>query len=145
MKVEKIDHLHMYVKNLESTTNALRDVLGSDFATFKNGSVYLDLTEQFGMRGSHHPLGLHLIEVTNPELRKGRLPKPGSPEGIFAISLKVPNTDEAVAELKSHGFKLISQAKVGQVIETLLDSPDIPVQIELSEYPGDDIVAAAGT
>lgn len=145
MKVEKIDHIHLYVNDLEKAARALRAVLGSDFVTFGNGTIFLDLTAEHGVRLAYHRLGIELLQVTNPKLRTAQLPK-GRQEGVFAISLKIPDTDEAIAELKSRGLKMISKVQVGQVKETLFESPNVPgVQIELSDYPGTDIVGSAGT
>ena len=145
MKVEKIDHIHMYVKDIGQAVQALTDVIGTDFARFGDGSFFLDLSDRFGVKVAHHHIGLHLMQVTDPTLRAAKLPKGGLREGVVAISVKVPDTDAAVAELESRGAKVLARDKVGHVIETLLDWPDIPgMQIELSEYPGEDIIAAAG-
>jgi peroxiredoxin len=65
-------------------------------------------------------------------------------EGIGCVSLKVPDIEEAITELESLGVKMIFKVEVGQVKEAWFEATNtFGVQIELCEYPGDDIVAAS--
>ncbi|MDD5038472.1 MAG: VOC family protein [Dehalococcoidales bacterium] len=144
MKIEKIDHIHLFVKNLESAVPVLEDVFGKDFVQFQSGTI-LDVSDRFGVKVAHHRLGMEVIQVTDASKQDpAQLPKGGKQEGIFAIDIKVTNIDEAIAELKAKGLKMVSRSQVGQMKEAMFVSPKIPMQIELSEFPGNDISAASG-
>jgi methylmalonyl-CoA/ethylmalonyl-CoA epimerase len=146
MKVEKIDHIHARVTNLDGAVNLFQDLLGVDFFPVS------ELTEQFGLRDVVNPLGastltgLHLMEITDPngliQQELGHVLR----HGIAAISLKVPDIKEAIAELTGRGIKMVGPVhEQGAVKQAWFDPADtFGIQIELCEYPGDDIRAAAG-
>ncbi len=135
MKIEKLDHLHFYVKDLEKSIENFKELLGVEFSDIMNW-------EESGIRDSYAPPGLNLIQPTgNREIDKFIEHKG---EGVSGISFKVSNIDEAVSELQSKGLKLITKVKVGDVTEALFAPPDsFGVILELCEYPGDDIHRAA--
>ena len=136
MKIEKLDHLHFYVKDLEKTIESFQDLLGVKFSEIMNWE------ESGGIRDSYAPPGLNVIQPTmNREIDKFIEHKG---EGISGVSFKVSNIDEAVSELQSKGLKLITKVKAGNVTEALFAPPNhFGVILELCEYPGDDIHAAA--
>ena len=146
MKVQKIDHVHVRVKDLDSAMSLFSDLLGVEFLPVS------ELSDSFGVRDAVNPLGdstltgLHVMEITDPD---GRLAKEMGhllPEGICAISLKVPDIKEAIADLESRGIKMVGPvSEFGAVKQAWFDpTKTFGVQIELCEYPGDDIRAAAG-
>ena len=140
MKVEKIDHVHACVKDLDGAMGFFRDVLGVEF------DPVIELSDSWGVRDVRGPTGLDLIEVTDPG---GKIAKEMGHifrEGICGISLKVPDIKEAIAELESKGVKMVGPlSEFGAVRQAWFDSAKtFGVQIELCEYPGDDIAAAAG-
>ena len=94
MKVERIDHIVVVTKDLADATKRCSDLFGSQFY----GPV-----EHPGMKISFDHLGLEFMEATdsgNPVA--DRAEKYG--EGVAWIAMKVPNLDEAVAELKAKGI-----------------------------------------
>lgn len=138
MKIERIDHIHILVKDAEKAARAFNGVLGDPPMYFN------DLTAEFGNRVGFHKLGIEVMQTTNSKTRIGKLLK-GKPEGVVAISLKVPNIEEAIAELKSRGGKLVEYPVVGKVKQAWFEIPGIEgLYIELADYPGDDIRSAAG-
>ncbi len=145
MKVERVDHIHYYVKDVESTVTAFEKLVGIDFWTFQGGQKVLDITAEHGVKLGHNPLGFEVLQVTDQSKRGAQWPS-GPQEGIFAISFKVPDIEASVEELKKQGFKVVLPlVQTGGVKEALLESSNIPgIQIELCEYKGDDITAAAG-
>ena len=99
MKVEKIDHIHILVKDLEAAAKFLSNLMGSQF---------------FGPRESPNDkvafdnLGFELMQPptsTNPDNPVSKHLKEHG-EGVAWIGLKVPNLDEAVAELRSKGIPI---------------------------------------
>ncbi len=136
MKLEKLDHLHFYVKDLEKTMESFEDLLGVKFSEVMNWE------ESGGIRDSYAPPGLNVIQPVGNQAIDKFIQQKG--EGISAVSFKVTNIDQAIEELQSKGLKLITKAKVGNVTEALFAPPKFfGVILELCEYPGDDIHAAA--
>jgi len=135
MKIEKLDHLHLYVKDLEKAMGRFKDLLGLEFSEIMEW-------KESGIIDSYAPPGLNLIQPTgNPQIDKFIEFKG---EGISGVSFKVSNIDEAISELQSKGLKLITKVKVGDVTEALFAPPEFfGVILELCEYPGADIHAAS--
>jgi methylmalonyl-CoA/ethylmalonyl-CoA epimerase len=129
MKVEKVDHIHIAVNNLDKAITLFTDLLGREFDPVWQG-VYP------GIRTAYNKLGLDFIENKSD-------PSKTTVEGILCISFKVADIEEAIAELESRGIKMTNKFKVGKVIEAWFEPANtMGVQIELCEYPGDDITAA---
>jgi len=137
MKVERIDHVHAYAKDADAAVQLFGELFGSEFnPPFES--------EEWGVRAIFHRLGFEFIQPTDPNGEAAQKYIAGRGEGILCISLKVPNMDEAIAEMESRGIKMISFAQVGRNKEVLFDDANtFGVQIELCEYPGDDPAAAA--
>jgi len=101
MKIEKIDHISIAVRNLEKARKAYEDILGLE----------LDCTyvsEEERIRVARYRVGdvwLELMEPTAEGDVSRFLDKRG--EGLFVISYKVSNVDSAMAGLREKGYKLI--------------------------------------
>ena len=94
MKVERIDHIVVVTKDLTDAAKRFSDLFGSQFY----GPIQMP-----GIKISFDNLGFELMEATEPGNPVGeRVEKYG--EGVAWIALKVPNLDEAVAELKAKGI-----------------------------------------
>lgn len=137
MKVERIDHVHAYAKDADAAAQLFGELFGSEFdPPF--------VSEEWGVRTCFHRLGFDIIQPTDPNGEVAQQYIAGRGEGMLSISLKVPNMDEAIAEMESRGIKMISSVQVGRIKEVLFDYANtFGVQIELCEYPGDDPAAAA--
>jgi len=126
-KVEKIDHVHIFVKDLDKAIRLFEEALGTKF-TEPNSSEDLDA------RTTLDPIGLEIIEgvskdsaVTKTIERRG--------EGLAAISLKVPNIEEAIAHLESLGIRLVRRIESGKIKEAQFHPKDtFGVMLELCEY-----------
>ena len=136
MEVEKLDHVHIYVKDIEKAVQTFEHFLGVKF-----GSIYT--WEKWDFRDCNAPPGLLLMQPMSPDNPAAKqIERKG--EGLAAISLKVPDIEAAIAELTSKGLRLTGKVQVGNVKEAFFDSEgSLGVEIELCEYPGDDIAAAA--
>lgn len=101
MKIEKIDHISIAVRNLDKARKAYEDILGLEL-----DSTYV--SEEEKIRVARYRVGdvwLELMEPTGEGDVSRFLDKRG--EGLFVISYKVPDVDSAMAELKGKGYKLI--------------------------------------
>lgn len=103
MKVNKIDHICIAVRNLEQARRVWEPVLG------KTGpdDCYTDESEKIHVaRYMVGDVGFELMESTAPDGDVAAfIEKRG--EGIMLISFNVDNTREAMAELTDNGYPLI--------------------------------------
>jgi len=140
VKAEKLDHVHIYVKDIQKAVQLFADSLGLKF-----DDVYT--WEEEGLKDCYAPPGVLFIQSTSPNDALGVskfIESKG--EGLAAISLKVTDIETAIAELQSKGFRLKEKVEIGNVKEAMFDPEDsFGVEIELCEYPGDDIAAAAAS
>ena len=136
MKVEKIDHVHAYVKDVEKAVEIFQPLLGQDFYPLFDAA-------EFGAKVALNPLHLEFIEPTDPDGMAAKALGDWQ-EGDICISLKVPDIEEAVKEMESKGIKLLAKMEIGKLKEAAFDTAKtFGVMIELCEYPGDDITIAS--
>jgi methylmalonyl-CoA/ethylmalonyl-CoA epimerase len=132
MKVLKIDHLGIAVHSIEEAKKFFQDTLGLKF----EGSE--TVTEQ-KVTTAFFPVGdseVELLESTAPDGPIAKyLEKRG--EGIQHIAFRVENIEEALAELKEKGIRLIDEkprlGAGGAKIAFLHPKSTHGVLIELSE------------
>ena len=107
MKVNKVDHICIAVKNLEEARKIWEPVLG------KSGpdDAYIDEPEKIRVaRYWLGEVGFELMESTTPDGDVAKfIEKRG--EGIMIISFNVDNTREAVDELKKKDYPFIGGAR----------------------------------
>ena len=98
MKFEKIDHITIYVKELEKARKFFSELFEAEFGETSE-SPGLDVRSSMG------PVGIELIEALTPD---GPVAKAINDigEGLHLVSLKVPNFEEAVAEMQAKGVRL---------------------------------------
>ena len=135
MEVEKIDHLHIKTNNLKGTTSNYEGLLGRKFL------FEADFSDLYGMKIAFNsfPLGIELMEVTDNSKEMGRM-YAEAPEGIFAISLKLPDIEKATIDMESMGYKLLLRYDFGPIKEALFDTKKaLALYIELMEYPGESV------
>ena len=135
MKVEKIDHVAINVKDLRKAAQFFADLLGTEFsspAVFKE----LDLTSLVD------PLGIELVEPLTPDGPTARAIEQRG-EGISLLSLKVTNVEEAMAEMKSRGIRLVNMIDRPKMKAAIYHPKDtFGVMIELIEYKSEHPTAA---
>ena len=126
MKVEKIDHVHIAVRDLEAATKFFSETLGVPFSAIREYKAA-------DVRITMSPQGIELIQPLSPDGAVARfIEKRG--EGLHAITLKVPNLEEAIAELQSKGLKLVGRVESDTMKEAQFHPKDAyGVMIELIE------------
>ena len=132
MKVTKLDHIGIAVKNMDEALAFYRDTLGI-------ASTGTEVIEEQKVKVAFLPLGdteLELLESTSPEGPVAKfIEKRG--EGIQHIALRVENIEEALKELKEKDFKLIDQQPrygAGNAKIAFLHPKTAKVLIELVEH-----------
>ena len=132
MKVLKIDHLGIAVNSIGEAKKLFHDILGLEF----EGT---ETVEEQKVTTAFFPVGeseVELLESTAPDGPIAKyLEKRG--EGIQHIAFRVDNLDQALAELKDKGIRLIDekprQGAGGAKIAFLHPKSTHGVLIELSE------------
>jgi methylmalonyl-CoA/ethylmalonyl-CoA epimerase len=103
MKVNKIDHICVAVKNLDEAGKVWEPLLGK----IRPDETYVDESERIRVaRYWLGDVGFELMESTTADGDVARFIARNG-EGIMLISLHVDNTREAVDELKSKGYPFI--------------------------------------
>ncbi len=100
MKVEKVGHIDIYVKDLDKAIEFFTKFLGAKFPeprALAQNDYRVTVTE---------PLGIALVA---PVMADGPVAKTIAlkGEGVALVQLRVPNVDEAVDEAKSMGVRSI--------------------------------------
>ncbi|MFC1944955.1 VOC family protein [Chloroflexota bacterium] len=136
MNIERLDHLHIYVRDLERTIGQLEDLMGVKFTEIMNW-------EEWGIRDAYAPPGLNVIQPTSTDSAVNKfIERKG--QGLAGVSFKVSNIEGAIAELQAKGLRLLDKVQLGSLTEALFEPLDpLGVTIELCEYPGDDIHEAS--
>lgn len=103
MKVNKVDHICIAVKNICEARKAWEPLLSKD----KPDDEYEDLREKIKVaRYRVGEVGFELMESTSPDGDVAKfIEKRG--EGIMLISFNVDNTRQAVKELQGKGYPFI--------------------------------------
>lgn len=135
MKVEKIDHIAINVRDLAKAEKFFTDLFGTSFSkrvAFKE----LDLIS------SVDPMGIELVEPLTPDGPTATAIKRRG-EGLSLLSFKVSNLKEAVAEMESRGIRLAGKVDRAKMKAAIFHPKDtFGVMIELVEYePAHPIVA----
>ena len=129
MRIERIDHVHIYVKDLTEAMRFFSELMGTQFVGpihFSDHAIAFDNA------------GLELLAATKTETPKHMQKDSKSTpvqEGGFSIGLKVPNLDEAIAELEAKGIMCVHKVEEDG-IKAAQFSPDntYGVWLELVEY-----------
>lgn len=107
MKVNKIDHICIAVRNLEEARKAWEPVLGKSAPD----DAYVDEPEK--IRVARYWLGGVGFELMEPTAADGEVAKfiEQRGEGVMLISFNVDNTRAAMGELKGKGYPFIGGAR----------------------------------
>jgi methylmalonyl-CoA/ethylmalonyl-CoA epimerase len=104
MKVLKIDHLGIAVNSIDEGKNFWSDVLGLEFEGSETVAEQKVTTAFFPVGESE----VELLESTAPDGPVAKfIEKKGT--GFQHVAFRVENIDEALAELKEKGIKLIDE------------------------------------
>jgi methylmalonyl-CoA/ethylmalonyl-CoA epimerase len=131
MKILRIDHVGIAVKNLEEAKK-LYEAMGLKVTDIEEVAEQRVKVAFFPLEGSE----IELLETTDPEGPIGKfIEKRG--EGIQHIALRVDNIDAALEELKAKGIQLIDQkpryGAGGARIAFLHPKSTFGVLVEISE------------
>jgi len=107
MKLNKVDHICIAVKNLEEARKIWEPVLGKT----EPDDAYIDELEKINVaRYMIGEVGVELMESTSPDGEVAKFIKTRG-EGIMLLSFNVDSTRDAMAELKAKDYPLIGGAR----------------------------------
>ncbi|MBM4306727.1 MAG: VOC family protein [Deltaproteobacteria bacterium] len=137
MKVNKIDHICIAVKDLDAARKVWEPILGKP----RPDDPYVDEPEKIRVaRYWLGEVGFELMESTTPDGDVAKfIEKRG--EGVMVVSLNVDNTEEAMKELKAKGYKFIGGARPfrGSKFTFVHPKEANGVLLELIDYPWDEL------
>jgi len=137
MKVNKIDHICIAVRNVEEARKVWEPVLGKS----KPDDTYIDEREKIKVaRYWIGEVGFELMESTSPEGEVAKfIEKRG--EGVMVISLNVDHTRSAMEELKAKGYPFIGGPRSFRDCEYAFIHPKKMngVLLELIDYPWNEL------
>ncbi len=133
MKVNKVDHICIAVRDLEAARKVWEPVLGKE----KPDDSYVDEPEKIKvLRYWLGEVGFELMESTAPDGEVAKfIEKRG--EGVMVVSLNVDHTDAAVKELKGKGYPVIGGLRPfrGSNFAFIHPKKVNGVLLELIDYP----------
>jgi methylmalonyl-CoA/ethylmalonyl-CoA epimerase len=133
MKINKLDHICIAVRNLEAAKRIWEPILGKNAPD----DAYIDEPEKIKVaRYWVGGVGFELMESLTPDGDVAKfIDKRG--EGVMLISLNVGNTRDAMVELKAKGYPFIGGARPFRDSEFAFIHPKAVngVLLELIDYP----------
>lgn len=137
MKVNKIDHICIAVKNLDEARKLWEPILGKS----QPDDPYVDEREKIRVaRYWLGEVGFELIESTSPDGDVAKfIEKRG--EGIMLLSFNVDNTRQAIDELSTKGYPFIGGARPFRDCEFAFIHPKAVngVLLELIDYKWEEV------
>jgi methylmalonyl-CoA/ethylmalonyl-CoA epimerase len=137
MKVNKIDHICIAVKDLEAAKKKWEPIMGKA----KPDDEYIDEPEKIKVaRYWLGGVGFELMESTTPDGDVAKfIEKRG--EGIMLLSFNVDNTRESIDELKAKDYPFIGGARPFRDCEFAFIHPKAVngVLLELIDYKWDEL------
>ena len=137
MKVNKIDHICIAVKDLEAAKKQWEPIMGKA----KPDDEYIDEPEKIKVaRYWLGEVGFELMESTTPDGDVAKfIEKRG--EGIMLMSFNVDNTRESIDELKAKDYPFIGGARPFRDCEFAFIHPKAVngVLLELIDYKWDEL------
>lgn len=104
MKALKLDHVGIAVKNLDETIKFYTDVLELELAD-------IEIVEEQKVKVAFLPIGDTEVELLESTADDGPIAKyiERSGEGVQHLAFRVENIEEAIADMKSKGMRMIDE------------------------------------
>lgn len=134
MKVERIDFITFFVKDLDKAEKFFSELFGTQF--IKPYPTAVDTKETLDCLG---------INLAAPLTQDGPSAKimATKGEGLVSVGFKVSNLDEAIADLESRGVRLIGREKIGSAEYAVFHPKDtFGAMLSVIEYKEKDAATA---
>lgn len=138
MQIEKLDHIHIYVRDLEKAIRRFEDLLGVQF-----GEVMTEGLEHLGVKGAFATPGLDVSQPTSPGSPVAKVIERMGEGLVGGASFKVADIEASITELQSKGMTLLGKLEIGGLKEAWFHPKDAHgLLIELCEYRGENALEA---
>jgi hypothetical protein len=139
MKIERLERIGINVKNLDEAIKLFSRVLGITFVIPQFEKAEKNFTEHTDRAYQETRIKVALDRTGFLELIESN--PPVEKEGLDNIHFKVPNLEQAKAEMKRKGIRLMEDIKDPHFKEAVYCSDDLcGVSLCLVEYDADDIL-----
>jgi methylmalonyl-CoA/ethylmalonyl-CoA epimerase len=101
MKIKKIDHIGIAVKDLEKAVKLYTDIFGLEIKKIEE-------IEDLKVKIAFLPIGEVMLELVQPTRPDAPLAKRinENGEGLYHLALRVENVDEALQKMKQSGIEM---------------------------------------
>jgi methylmalonyl-CoA/ethylmalonyl-CoA epimerase len=136
MKIKRIEHIAIALKNMDAVKSVLSDKLGVPME-------YEETLPAYGTKLAMYPIGETYLELLQSDRQDGLINKwiAERGEGLFHICLEVEDIDAAMAELRGKGMRFQQEepreGHGGSRIAFLDPACTEGLVIELAELPKD--------
>jgi len=126
MKVERIDFVTFFVKDLDKAAKFFSELFETQF--IEPFSTTIDTRETLD------PLGINIATPLTPDGPSAKI-MAAKGEALASIGFKVADLDKAIAEIESRGVHLIGREKIGKADYAVFHPKDtFGVMLSLIEY-----------
>lgn len=140
MKIEKLDRVAVNVNNLDEAVQLFSDILGMRFDMVPAGRRKKTITEHANRAFEE---SRNKVAVSTEGLELVEMPQPRPKEGLRSFHLKVTNLEEARAEMKAKGIRLLAELELGGLKEAIYSPDDLHgLRLVLVEYEAPTAISA---
>ena len=130
MQIEKLDHIHVYVRDLDKAIRRFEDLLGVKF-----GEAMTEGLENLGVKGAFAPPGIDVSQPTSPDSPVAKVIERMGEGLVGGASFKVADIEASIVELESKGLRLLGRIEIGGLKEAWFHPKEAcGLLIELCEY-----------
>ena len=131
MEVEKLDHIHIYVKDHAKAVKRFEELLGIKFMMLSEQMDQMGM----GVKDAYATVGIDILQGLSPDNPVSRGVEHSGEGLVGGVSFKVPDIEAGIAHLQSKGMKLLGRIHMGGLKEAWFHPKDSHnVLIELCEY-----------
>ncbi|MDF2523972.1 MAG: Glyoxalase/Bleomycin resistance protein/Dioxygenase superfamily [Clostridiales bacterium] len=138
--IERLDHVHAWTTDADGGARFYSDVFGMTTHSWidPNNNIKIAL-----LKAKDDPRYIELFQPLGQDARQN-IDSPRNP-GIFSVNYKVEDVARATRELEMQGIRKVWSDDRGAVKQAMFASDRTNgLNIELSEYSGNDFIKAAG-
>jgi len=140
LEVERLDHIHIYVKDHEKAVQRFEELLGIKFVKLTDEVGQLGM----GLKDAYSTIGIDILQALSPEHPVAKAIERSGEGLVGGVSFKVPDIEAGIAHLQSKGMKLLGRIHMGGIKEAWFHPKDAHnVLIELCEYKADNALEAS--
>jgi len=140
LNVERLDHIHIYVKDHAKAVKRFEELLGVKFEILTEEVGQLGM----GVKDAYSTIGIDILQALYPEHPIAKATERSGEGLVGGVSFKVPDIEAGIAHLQSKGMRLLGRIEMGGIKEAWFHPKDAHnVLIELCEYNAENALEAS--